>query len=275
MKIAYSNLASPEWSMEEVFQHAVKIGFDGVEIRLVDGEVIRADMDAITRNRIVKLAKDAKVDIVGLGASTRFATSDAAVRKDNVAELLKYIELASAMEVPMVRTFGGGIPNKGNTSATDDINYVAESLNAVASRAEALGVEVLLETHDEFSYSTLVRDALKLVPSSAIGAIWDTHHPYRMNETVEQTYANLYDRLRHVHLKDAKRNGDGWELVVFGEGEVPVRQIVEKLVSSGYDRYLCVEWEKKWHPEIEPAVTALPKHIDILRGYLAGSSSSH
>lgn len=269
MKIAYSNLASPEWSMEKVFENAVKFGFDGVEIRLVDGEVIRSGMDADTRNRIVKLAKDASVDIVGLGASTRFATSDAEVRKENVAELLKYIELASLMEAPMVRTFGGGVPNKGEMNDGEDVKYVAESLNAVASRAEELGVEVLLETHDEFSHSNLVQDVLKLVPSSSIGAIWDTHHPYRMNETVEQTYANLYDRLRHVHLKDAKKNGDGWDLVVFGEGEVPVREIVEKIVAAGYDRYLCVEWEKKWHPEIEPAAKALPKHLDILRGYLA------
>lgn len=269
MKIAYSNLASPEWSMDEVFHKAAKIGFDGVEIRLVDGEVIPSDMDADTRKRIVKLAKDAAVDIVGLGASTRFATSDASVRQENVTQLLKYIELAAEMEVPMVRTFGGGIPNKGHTSAEDDVNYVAESLNAVSSRAEELGVEVLLETHDEFSHSSHVRDALKQVSSNSVGAIWDTHHPYRMNESVEETYSNLHDRLRHVHLKDAKRKGDGWELVVFGEGEVPVRQIVEKLISSGYNRYLCVEWEKKWHPEIEPAATALPKHLDILRGYLA------
>lgn len=269
MKIAYSNLASPEWSMEEVFENALKFGYDGVEVRLVDGEVIRSDMDNDTQKRIVKLAKDRGIDIVGLGASTRFATADAAVRKENVQELLRYIELASNMGVPMIRTFGGGVPDKGAMQPGDDVRFVAEALNEVASRAEALGVQVLLETHDEFSSSYLVKQVLQEVASSSIGAIWDTHHPYRMNETVEETFGNLRDRLRHVHLKDAKRNGDGWDLVVFGEGEVPVRQVVDTVVASGYDKYLCVEWEKKWHPEIEAAATALPKHLEILRGYLA------
>jgi sugar phosphate isomerase/epimerase len=268
MKIAYSNLACPEWSMEEVFQNAVQFGYDGVEIRLVDGEVIRSDIDSDTQKRIVKLARDGGIDIIGLGASTRFATTDADVRRQNVEELLQYIELASNMGVSMVRTFGGGVPDKGAMQDGDDVCYVAEALNKIAPRAEELGVQVLLETHDEFSSSYLVKDVLQQIPSKYIGSIWDTHHPYRMNETVEETFGNLHERLGHVHLKDAKRNGDGWDLVVFGDGEVPVQQVVEKLMASGYDKYLCVEWEKKWHPEIERAATALPKHLEILRAYL-------
>lgn len=254
--------------MEEVFENALTFGYDGVEVRLVDGEVIRSDMDTDSQKRIVKLARDRGIDIVGLGASTRFATANADVRNENIQELLRYIELASNMEVPMVRTFGGGIADKGALQEDDDVRFVAEALNQVAPRAEELGVQVLLETHDEFSSSYLVKQVMQRVASAAIGAIWDTHHPYRMNETVEETFLNLQDRLAHVHLKDAKRNGDGWDLVVFGEGEVPVRQMVERIVAAGYDNYLCVEWEKKWHPEIEDAATALPKHIGILRQYL-------
>jgi sugar phosphate isomerase/epimerase len=268
VKIAYSNLASPEWSMEEVFENALRFGYDGVEVRLVDGEVIPSDLDVARQKEIVKLAARRGIDIIGLGASTRFATADANVREENMRELLRYIELAANMEVPMVRTFGGGLGDKGEMQEGDEVRFVADALNRVSNRAEVLGVSVLLETHDEFSSSYLVKEVLQRVSSAAIGAIWDTHHPVRMNETVEETYANLRDRLKHVHLKDAKRNADGWDLVVFGEGDVPVRRIVETVVASGYDNYLCVEWEKKWHPEIEGAATALPKHLDILRGYL-------
>ncbi|UOF89500.1 sugar phosphate isomerase/epimerase [Fodinisporobacter ferrooxydans] len=270
MKIAYSNLACPEWSMEEVMTNAVKYGYDGVELRLLDGEVIRPDIAASARRNIVRLAKENGLDIVGIGASTRFAMSDAKERQQNVNDLLAYIELAAAMEVPIVRTFGG-VFNKSNTDPqhhADCVQRVADSLNQVVSRAEELGIDVLLETHDEFSSSYLVKDALKQVSSDRIGALWDTHHPYRMGETVEETYENLKDRLRHVHLKDAKRNGDGWDLVLFGLGEVPVQQVVKKLQQVGYNRYLTVEWERKWHPEIAEAHLAIPQHIEILKGYL-------
>ncbi len=268
MKIAYSNLACPEWSMEEVFTHAAEVGFDGVEIRLLDGNVIPHTIDAVVRERIVKLARDSGVEIIGIGASTRFATPDTSERERNVDELLRYIELAARMEVPMVRTFGGGF-KVGAADEREAVQFVAEGLTKVAQRAKELGVSVLLETHDEFSHSAMVRDVLLQVNSREIGALWDAHHPYRMGEGVEETYRNLAPSLQHVHLKDARRKGDDWELVVFGEGEVPVQDVVQKLSDAGYDRYLCVEWERKWHPEIEQAKTALPKHMTILKEYLA------
>lgn len=270
MKIAYSNLACPEWSMEDVFVNAAEFGFDGVEIRLLDGNVIPSTVDTATWQRMVRLSKEHGVEIIGLGASTRFATDDAAQRELNVAELLQYVELAARMDVPMVRTFGGGIKADG-LDAGDAVGYVADALMRVAPRAEELGVAVLLETHDEFSHSALVRDVVAQVNSPAVGALWDTHHPYRMGESVDETYRNLQEGLRHVHLKDARRNGDGWDLVLFGEGEVPVPDIVRTLIAKGYDRYLCVEWERKWHPQIEQAKTALPKHITILQQYLANT----
>lgn len=268
MKIAYSNLACPEWSMEEVFAKAVQFGFDAVEIRLVDGEVIPSELSADVERRIVTLSKESGVDIVGIGASTKFASHDEADRQRNVEDLLRYVELAARMEVPMVRTFGGTFA-ADHLDARQAVAYVADALAQVAPRAEALGVAVLLETHDDFSHSALVRDVVSQVGSPAIGALWDTHHPYRMGETVEETFDNLQAGLRHVHLKDARRAGDGWELVVFDEGEVPVRDIVRTLVDHGYNGAFCIEWERKWHPEIEAAETALPKHLSILRNYLA------
>ena len=268
MKIAYSNLSSPEWSMEEVFRYGADFGFDGVEIRLLDGNVIPSTLETETRGKIKRLSAASGVKIVGLGASTRFATHDASIRRNNVEELLRYIDLARELEVPLVRTFGGGV-RPGCESTSDAVRYVAEGLNEVAKHAEEAGVTVALETHDEFSHSAMVRDVMLQVESPAIGVIWDVHHPFRMGETVEETWENLRDRLVHVHLKDARRKGEDWELVVFGEGEVPVRQVVRKMMEENYDETLCVEWERKWHPEIEDAKTALPKHVAKLREYLA------
>ncbi|GMA55619.1 sugar phosphate isomerase/epimerase [Alicyclobacillus sacchari] len=268
MRIAYSNLACPEWSMEDVFAKAVQFGFDGVEIRLLDGDVIPSTLNTHMQGRLTRLSKESGVEIVGIGASTKFATDDEADRRRNVEELLRYIDLAACLEVPMVRTFGGTF-RAGHLSAEQAIAYVADSLAQVAPRAEALGVAVLLETHDDFSPSSLVRDVVLQVGSPMIGALWDTHHPYRMGETVAQTFENLKGTLRHVHLKDARRVGDAWQLVEFNQGDVPVREIVCTLVTHGYDGTLCIEWERKWHPEIEAAETALPKHLAILQNYLA------
>jgi hypothetical protein len=56
--------------------------------------------------------------------------------------------------------------------------------------------------------------------------------------------------------------------VLLGAGEVPVAQTVGLLRQHGHDRWIAVEWEKKWHPEIADATVALPQHIEVLRQWL-------
>ncbi len=52
-------------------------------------------------------------------------------------------------------------------------------------------------------------------------------------------------------------------------GEVPVKEALDMWRANGYDGYVCVEWEKKWHPQIPEPEVALPQHADKLREYLA------
>jgi hypothetical protein len=57
--------------------------------------------------------------------------------------------------------------------------------------------------------------------------------------------------------------------VLTGEGTVPVRETVRVLAAGGYKGYYCFEWEKKWHPEIEPPEVAFPHYARVMSAYLA------
>ena len=78
----------------------------------------------------------------------------------------------------------------------------------------------------------------------------------------------LEARIYLVHVKDARRRDDGWELVPLGEGEVPVRESLAALRAAGYDGWLTVEWEKRWHPELAEPEVALPRDGDTLKRWL-------
>ena len=135
--------------------------------------------------------------------------------------------------------------------------------------AGPLGVAVGVETHDAFSASSVVAELLALVPSDLVGAVWDSHHPHRMGETPAEVYANLGPRILLAQVKDARRAADGeWQLVPLGTGEVPVRDMLSLLVAEGYPHWISVEWEKRWHPEIDEPEVALPQHLDLLTTWL-------
>jgi len=55
-----------------------------------------------------------------------------------------------------------------------------------------------------------------------------------------------------------RRDRDGWNYVLTGEGAFPLLELKAALQDLQYDRFLSFEWEQKWHPEIADADIALP-----------------
>lgn len=267
-RLAFTTLACPGWSLDRVVAAARDYGYDGVELRLLDGEIIGADLPAGERRRIRETFA-AALPICCLDTSVRVAADgDPAA---TVAELRAFVALAHEIGAPALRVFGGESPADWPREAAYD--RAAAILNGAVPDAEAAGVAITLETHDAFASAASVAEVLRRAPSRSVGALWDTHHPYRMGEQPDQVLDLLGDRVLHVHVKDARRNDaarTGWDLLLLGEGEVPVRASLAALRARGYDGWIAVEWEKKWHPQIEEPEVALPQHAALLRQWLGG-----
>jgi len=263
IRLAFSNLACPDWSLDQVIDAAQRFGYEGVELRLLDGEVIDPlRLPSGRRAHVGQRFQNARLPIVCVDSSIRL--TEGAQQVDPA--LRAFLQLAHDWGSPQVRVFGGPWPPGWSESQVFD--KVAEILTRSAPLAERLGVAIVLETHDAFSRAETIAEVLERIRSPMIGALWDTHHPFRMGETPEQSIRFLGDRLLHVQVKDARRRDSGWELVLLGAGEVPVAETVRLLQERGYNRWIAVEWEKKWHPEIPDAAIALPQHLEMLRKWI-------
>ena len=265
MKLSFGTLGCPDWTIDEVVARAAEYGYDGVELRGALGEHIAPEEKPAEKRRIKKLFKDAGVEIAAINAYTRFASADAAERAKQVKTLEDFIDLAAEVGSPVVRTFGGSIP-EGYTRE-EAVAWIAEALNEVARRAEAKGVLVALETHDHFATGREVADVLAEVPSKSIGVCWDFANVVD-RETVEESYRPIAGRIHHVHVKDHVPADGGHKYVFVGEGRVDIRRAVELLAGEGYDRYLSLEWEKKWKPELAPPEEAFPQYLEYMRELL-------
>ena len=62
---------------------------------------------------------------------------------------------------------------------------------------------------------------------------------------------------------------DKWQLVLLGQGEVPVQELLALLPGAGYDGWVSLEFERKWHPELGRPDVALRPQIALLREWLA------
>ena len=270
--LAFSTLGCPRWSFEQAAEFAAAHGYSALEVRLLDGAIIPADLPAAGRARLRDVARQHGLGIVALGASTRFASPDAGERAAHAAQLRRYLQLAHDLGAPMVRTFGGTAP--AGTPDDTAAAWVADGLAGVLPEAERLGVRVALETHDSFSRGAMVARVLALLPSPHLGAIWDILHPLRFGEPVATSWEALGPRLLHVHIKDGKPDPaaakpEDWALTLLGAGAVPVPAILALLRAGGYRGILSVEWEKHWHPELAEPEVALPQYAARLREWMA------
>ncbi len=268
MKVAFSTLGCPKWSAEQVIEHAVHMGYDGLELRLLDGQIIDPVRDAARVAEVVRESRARGLDVCALDTSCRFNIPDALERERQEVDLGDWIRLAEEVQVPILRVFGGAVSADRHSTEEEENAWVIEALKRVAPHAEQAKITVALETHDAFSSARRVAHVLDAVDSAYIAALWDSHHPYRVGESAQQVVAALGARIAHVHVKDARRkeaDSNDWQLVLVGEGEVPVKEQLAALAQLGYKGYVSVEWEKHWHPEIEDAEIALPQHIAWLK----------
>ncbi len=266
-RIAFSTLAFPDATLASAASLGRRWGYSGIELRLIDGELIDPSMPAADRVRVKRAVTAAELPVVAVDSSIRLTD-------DNPGpELRRFLELASDWESPLVRVFGGALA-AANPARQQQLRAAARVLESGVPLAERLGVAIGVETHDAFSASSVVAELLALVDpaavdSGAVGAVWDSHHPYRMGETPAEVYANLGPRILLAQVKDARRLADDdWQLVLLGEGEVPVRDVLGLLAAAGYPHWISVEWEKRWHPEIEEPEVALPQHLELLTKWL-------
>lgn len=269
--LAYSTLACPGWSLERAAEAAAAYGYAALELRLLDGALIPADLPPDARRRVRDSLRQHGLGLVAIGASTRFALPDPAERFANAAELRRFLQLAHELGAPMVRTFGGQPP--AGVGEAQAAAWVAESLEPLLADAEALGVKIALETHDAFARGAAAAAVLDRLPHPQLGAIWDVLHPLRHGEPPAATWAALGPRLLHVHMKDgrpdpAAARPEDWALTLLGEGAVPGRAIMGLLRDGGYHGHLCAEWEKRWHPQLAEPEVALPQHAAVLRSWM-------
>jgi sugar phosphate isomerase/epimerase len=268
-RIAFSTLAFPDATLATATSLGRSWGYEGVELRLIDGELIDPSMPAGARAAVKHTVAAAGLPIVAVDSSVRLTDDEPG------AELRGFLQLASDWEAPLVRVFGGALPD-GEPDRQASLGRAAQVLEASVPTAERLGVAIGVETHDSFSASSVVAALLAMVPSGAVGAVWDSHHPYRMGQQPAEVWSDLGRRTLLAQVKDARRDAarqDGWQLVLLGEGEVPVREMLELLDTAGYPGWISVEWEKRWHPEIEEPEVALPQHLSVLRGWLTESEA--
>lgn len=270
IRIAFSTISCPDYTVGQMADAVGRYGYDGIELYALEGARLTPDVLAARWDEVKRGL--AGIPIASINSWGRLSSPDPAERRGQEIQIARTFELAADLGCPLVKTFGGDLPAGRERDVV--LDYMAESLWRLAPRAQDLGVTLVVETHDGFCLGADLAALLARVEHPHVAALWDVHHPYRMGETPETTDRLIGHRVAHAHVKDAVRTASGWRFVPLGEGELPIRAMLSRLMARDFNGYVAVDWEKMWHPELAGPDEALPQHSAVLRAYAGTAAPS-
>lgn len=242
MRVAFMTFACPEWDLAEILGAAVELGYDGIEPRIDSNHKhgIEVDSDAATRALIRKQAAEAGVELCCLATSLQFNKVAPEARAQLHEDARRRIELAADLGMPGLRVFAGPLPEGSEKEAA--FLAAAENLARAGDVARQHGVELWLETHDTICRAEDCAFIVDHANHPAVQINYDVMHPYRHGESVDETFAALGDHVRHTHFHDGPADPGKAVITKFGEGELPLVEILQRLKGIGFDGYLSGEW---------------------------------
>ncbi len=263
LKLAFSTLGCPDWSFADIVSTAKDLGYDGVEVRGI-GKILHAPAAKLFSDGQIADTK-ARLSKVNLPISC--LTSGVALNEEykiesQMVQGKEYIDLAQKLDVPFVRV----MPDSGPTPGQVVFKDVAGHLEELAQYAGERQVTLLVENNGVFAKSTEMKRLVDAVASPHVAVLWDVNHPVRnYGETPQETWSVLHDYVRYLHVKDSVAESGKTVYRMIGDGDLPLKEVVDLLKAADFDGYLSLEWVKRWCLSLAEPGIVFPHYVRYMR----------
>ena len=286
-KISAHTMSTPSLSLEEAIRLYDNIGFEGAEIIVANDYdcSLKINSSKIEINNIKKLVDNLKISVSNLVPYTKnFNSNKKDLRIQAIDEFKSIIDMANDLDCSSVRIWSG-IDPEGEQSGEISYEYLVESLIIIGEYLESTAITANIENHPNTEATTALKtlNLVKNINSKNIGILYDPANLINLGDkNFIESFEIQKQYINHVHLKDLIVNESEKPKVtvigknkytvgrstpcLFGEGEIPWKELINLLKQNGYHNYISIEYEKRWHPEIllDPE-EALPIEIKKLQ----------
>ena len=250
--------------IETCIDHAAAMGFDGIELLLVQ---MTSEENSYLQG-LKKRAFHSGLDLMGFSTHQGYLNPDKAYRDENIKKTIHQIELAYKLGIPTMRlntgrwgtseSFDHLMENRGIEPAIegyteeDGFMWVIDSIEQCLPKAEECGVVLGLENHWGLGRTAAgVRRIVDEINSPWLRITLDT------GNFLEDPYAQLEELAPDAFLVQAKTyyGGGKWYTL-----ELDYPRIGEIMRRHNYKGYISLEFEGNADP-----MEAVPKSLELFR----------
>jgi sugar phosphate isomerase/epimerase len=238
-RLAISELTTFRWSFEEDVEHYRAAGVSAI---------------GVWRQKLTDLGDEKGAELLvqaGLVASSLqwaggFTGSNGLSYEDSLTDARQAIITAEKLRTRCLIIHSGARNDHTHNHAR---RLFRQALNKLLPLAEERGITLALEPMTsgcggDFTFFNCLDEALELVSkhgSPALGITLDTYY-WGLHPQLLECLPLLVPHLALVQLGDARQPPHGEpNRCQLGDGQIPLRQIVESIVAAGYDGFFEVE----------------------------------
>jgi sugar phosphate isomerase/epimerase len=244
MILGYSTWGMPEVPIDKALSYLSKLGFDGVEIPVIQGWTTELrKLDEIHRRKIRQLLKKYRLKLSALAAHSDLVTKDSKRYEVNKSSLKEVVDLAQYFSfedfVPIVNTASGGSSKDWDT----DLSLLVERTFELVDYAESKDVIIGIEPHVGMMIDTPTKILrfIELIDSPFLRINLDISHFDVMGFSIEDTVALLAPYTVNTHVKDQRGRTPDFEFLIPGEGSFDYVSYLKQLQVHGYNGFITAE----------------------------------
>ena len=291
MKIAGHTMGTPEYTVTEAIKLFHDIGIEGAEIVVQDGyrsgistACAKEELDTIKR-----CAEENNIEICCLTPyNSYFNDLDDGKRNAEIAAIEKVIQACGYVGAHFIRIYGGNLQAGDTHNLAERRARLVEAMRYLGDKAAAMDVTQVIENH----FNTMCVSAkdtasiIKEIDHPHVRILYDQANlSFTENEGYREAIATQQQYVAYMHVKDlvfkegvsfssddvshpeeSKRNV---YTRIVGEGVIEWPQILKLVKEHGYDGWLSMEYERRWHPDdIPDASIGMKKGADYIKSIL-------
>jgi len=255
------------WSLEYCFERAAAYGYDGIEVRLPEGDNFARELEKIQSLK----EKHNLVGLVLAGAGARVASmDDEQTRKKTVEEAIEKLHIIHRIcgSGQIVNGSAGAPSRNGSADATEEhFAVAAECYKPIAKTCEELGLEFVFEIHMGTLHDTAATTIklLDMIGSPAVSANLDYGNMFltpHAEKDIPQICKMLSGRIGYLHVKNyiIPYQTQARVLRLLADGDIDHTFLLKNIFESGYRGAICPE-----HPWGGDGHYYAPRDLEYLR----------
>lgn len=274
-KIAGHTMGTPEYTVQEALELFHRIGLDGAEIVVQDDYRcgIPTDCGEETLAALKETAQKLGIQIIALTPyNSKFNSLDEKVRLAEMEGIRKVIGYAKYLGARYIRIYAGNFAAGDQDPEGKMLEKLVESMQVLGEEAKREGVVLVMENH----FNTMTVSAAQSIEAARrighpnVGILYDQANlAFTLQEDYQTAIPLQMEKVAYVHVKDLQFKEGNLPFVsdqvshpkeeernvvtrIVGQGDLDWMGILQMMHDYGYEGWLSLEYERRWHPDDIP-----------------------